>query len=139
MRWPDPHHGFEGAPAGFSESTCFGFSSLGREDGAAKSHEQSSQKMVLLNTRYFPLMFDIPDCCTVLKQQNCLNNVVTVFLFSNSQFFYVFSLHAHSSSGKSSGTSGEVDAGGKGREDPGVFHLRIETHSFDQSSQSKYA
>ena len=33
MRWSDPHHGFEGAPAGFSESTCFGFSSFGREDG----------------------------------------------------------------------------------------------------------
>ena len=116
-------------PAWAGKMVCF----------AAKSHEQSSQKMVLLNTRYFPLMFDIPDCCTVLKQQSCLNNVVTVFLFFNSQFFYVFSLHAHSSSGKSSGTSGEVDAGGKGREDPGVFHLRIETHSFDQSSQSKYA
>ena len=33
MRWSDPHHSFEGAHAGFSESTCFGFSSLGREDG----------------------------------------------------------------------------------------------------------
>ena len=66
----------------------------------------------------------------MLKQQNCLNNVVTDFLFFISQYFYVFSLHAHSSSGKSPGTSGEVDAGGKGREDPGVFHLRTETHFF---------
>ena len=96
--------------------------------------------MVLLNTGYFPLMFDIPDCCTVLKQQNCLNNVVTDFLFFNSQYFYVFSLHAHSSSGKSSSVaSGEPEDGGQGREDPGVFYLRIEPHSFDQSSQSSYA
>ena len=107
---------------------------------AAKSHEQSSQKMVLLNTGYFPLMFDIPDCCTVLKQQNWLNNVITDFLFFISQYFYVFSLHSHSSSGKSSSVaSGEAEVGGQGREDPGVFHLRIEPHFFDKSSQSNYA
>ena len=79
----------KGLMQGFLRAPVLAFPAL---DGkmvcfAAKSHEQSSQKMVLLNTGYFPLMFDIPVCWAVLKQQNCLNNVVTVFCFSIRNFF----------------------------------------------------
>ena len=54
----------KGLMQGFLRAPVLAFPAL---DGkmvcfAAKSHEQSSQKMVLLNTGYFPLMFDIPVC-----------------------------------------------------------------------------